>query len=125
MILRNLDEIINSERDVLWGNGNSRRLLLDKDQMSYSLTDTVINAGTESRLQYPRHLETCYCVSGEGELEVNGTRHRLRPGVMYALDQHEPHVLRARTEMRLICVFSPALQGSESHNLTGDTVSSY
>jgi len=51
MIIRKLDEIINSDRDVAWGNGQSRRFLLEKDGMGYSMTDTVINAGTESLLE--------------------------------------------------------------------------
>jgi len=36
---------------------------------------------------------------------------------MYALDQHDEHWLRAITDMRLICVFLPALKGHESHQL--------
>ncbi|MFM6073899.1 MAG: ectoine synthase [Dolichospermum sp.] len=44
---------------------------------------------------------------------------------MYALDKHENHYLRAKTQMRLVCVFSPPLQGKESHNLSLSGSSSY
>jgi L-ectoine synthase len=30
---------------------------------------------------------------------------------VYALDQHDRHVLRARSRMRLVCVFTPPLHG--------------
>ena len=51
MILRKLDEIIATERDVLAPNGNwrSRRFLNASDQMGFSLHDTTIFAGTIHR----------------------------------------------------------------------------
>ncbi len=35
MIIKNLSVIINSERDVAWGNGHSRRFLIEKDGRGY------------------------------------------------------------------------------------------
>jgi L-ectoine synthase len=126
MIVRNLDQLIETERDVAWGNGQSRRFLIESDGMGYSLTDTIIDEGSESLLQYNNHLETCYCIQGEGEVETpDGTVYPITVGTMYALDKHDKHYLRARTTMRLVCVFSPALKGNESHNLTDKDESSY
>lgn len=129
MIVRRLGELEGTERDVEWGNGRSRRFLLARDGMGYTVTDTIVDAGTSSRLEYKRHLESCYCIEGEGEVVLDsGESHRITPGTMYALDQHEPHFLRARTRMRLICVFTPALEGSESHKerlVSGGGTSSY
>jgi len=125
MIINELDKIVNSERDIEWGNGRSRRFLIEKDGMGYSLTDTVINAGTESLLEYKGHLETCYCIEGEGEIEVDGVVYPIQPGSMYALNLHDKHYLRAKKEMRLVCVFTPALKGNESHKLKDDGSSSY
>lgn len=125
MIIRSLETIINSERDVSWGNGKSRRFLVEKDGMGYSLTDTIVEAGTESLLEYKNHLEACYCIEGIGEVEVDGEVHPITPGTMYALDRHEKHYLRAETTMRLICVFNPPLKGDESHNLEGGKSSCY
>ncbi len=126
MIVRDLQQLVGTERDVTWGNGQSRRFLVESDGMGYTLTDTVIDAGTESLLQYNNHLETCYCIEGEGEVEsMDGTIYPIKVGTMYALDKHDQHYLRAKTTMRLVCVFSPALRGNESHNLTSDGGSSY
>lgn len=126
MIIRKLSEIVGTERDVAWGNGHSRRLLLARDGMGYALTDTIIEAGTESLLEYKNHLEACYCVEGEGEVEdMDGNVHAITPGTMYALDRHDKHYLRARTTLRLVCVFLPALEGNERHALSGGDSSSY
>lgn len=125
MIIRKLSEIINSERDVAWGNGRSRRFLIEKDGMGYSLTDTIIDAGTESLLEYKNHMEACYCIEGEGEVEADGVVYPIQPGTMYALDQHDKHYLRAKTTIRLICVFTPPLKGKESHKITTRETSYY
>ncbi|AFY38377.1 ectoine synthase [[Leptolyngbya] sp. PCC 7376] len=126
MLVRDLQQMIGTERDVAWGNGQSRRFLLGNDGMGYSLTDTVIDAGSESLLQYNNHLETCYCIEGEGEVEsMDGTIYPIKPGTMYALDKHDQHYLRAKTTMRLVCVFAPALKGDEAHDLNREDGSSY
>jgi L-ectoine synthase len=125
MIIRTLSEIINTERDIAWGNGQSRRFLLEKDGMGYSLTDTIIEAGTSSLLEYKNHWEACYCISGEGEVEADGVVYAIQPGTMYALDKHDKHYLRAKTTLRLICVFTPPLQGNESHKLKNGQSSCY
>ena len=126
MLIRMLEDIVGSERDVAWGNGQSRRLLLARDKMGYTITDTIVDAGTSSLLEYTRHLEACYCIEGEGEVEdMEGNVYPIRPGTLYALDKNDRHILRATTTLRLICVFVPALDGSESHTLTGGECSSY
>jgi L-ectoine synthase len=125
MIYTNLEDVVGSNRDVAWGNGQSRRFLIEQDGMGYSLTDTVINAGTESLLEYKNHMETCYCIEGEGEVETNGVVYPIKPGSMYALNRNDKHYLRATTTMRLVCVFNPPLKGNESHSLTGQASSCY
>lgn len=124
MIIRNLAEI----PTIDWGNGLSRRFLLEADRMGYSITDTTVQAGTKSRLQYRRHLEACYCIEGEGEVvDEEGNSHPLTPGVLYALDKHDQHFLVAgpHTDLRLICVFTPALKGDEHHNFSAAEFSQY
>ena len=125
MIVRELHKVINTERDIEWGNGKSRRFLIEKDNVGYSLTDTVVNAGTESLLEYKNHMETCYCIEGEGEVEVNGDVYLIKPGTMYALNKNDKHYLRAKTTMRLVCVFTPPLKGDESHSLDKNGSSCY
>jgi hypothetical protein len=66
-------------------------------------------------------LEACYLLAGEAELTdlATGERHLLGPGSMYALEQHDRHTLRVRTDLHLVCVFNPALTGGETHDADG------
>lgn len=121
MIVRTLDEAVGTDRDVEGEGWRSRRLLLRRDEMGFSLHDTTVAAGTELNLHYRHHLEACYLIAGEAELTdlATGERHDLRPGSMYALDQHDRHTLRVRSELHLVCVFNPALTGAETHDADG------
>ena len=121
MIVRQLDEIIGTESDVHAPTFDSRRLLLARDGMGFSLHETILYAGSETLIWYKNHLEAVYCVEGEGELEVlpDGPTYQIRPGTMYALSGHEKHYLRARTQFKMICVFNPPLTGAEVHDEEG------
>lgn len=114
------------ERRIEWGNGISRRLLLQQDKMKYSLTDTIIEAGSSSCMGYAHHLESCYCIEGEGTIQdEQGNIYDIEPGVLYALDKHDRHTLKAKTRMRLVCVFYPALVGNEIHQGLDEQYSAY
>lgn len=121
MIVRKLSDIKGTEQEVVTPNWASRRLLLERDGMGFSLHETTIFAGTETHIHYQHHLEAVYCVEGEGEVETvaDGKVHVIRPGVLYALDRNDEHFLRARSEMRLVCVFNPPLTGREVHDESG------
>jgi L-ectoine synthase len=124
MIVRTLQE----SKTVDWGNGLSRRFLLASDGMGYTVTDTTVRAGTKSRLEYRNHLESCYCISGRGEVvDLDGNSHEIVPGTLYALNDNDAHFLIASPEedLRLVCVFSPPLRGDELHNLDSDEFSHY
>lgn len=126
MIVRTLEEIEHSDLNVPWGNGDSRRLLTRHDGLGFSICDTLVKAGSASLLQYRNHLEACYCLEGEGEIEDEvGNIFRLVPNTLYALDKHDTHILRAKTDLRLISVFNPPLNGDERHNLADGQGSSY
>jgi L-ectoine synthase len=121
VIVRSLDEIDGGERDVRGEGWRSLRLLVRADGMGFSLSETTVEAGAELRLQYRHHLEACYCLEGEAEIEevATGARHRLGPGTVYALDRHDAHVVRVRKPLRLVCVFNPPLTGDETHDAHG------
>ncbi|MCG1055171.1 ectoine synthase [Mycetohabitans sp. B5] len=128
MIVRNLNELMKTDRHIPWGNGWSRRFLTEVDGMQFSLNDTIVEAGTSSLLEYRNHLEACYCISGTGQVRnaKTGETFDISPGTMYALDKNEAHYLIAHDELRLICVFSPALKGDERHDLScANTASAY
>lgn len=121
MIVRNLNELLGTDDEVTAPTFSSRRLLLRKDGMGFSLHDTLLYAGTETLIWYANHVEAVYIIEGEGEIEVieSGKKYALSPGVMYALDGHEKHFLRAHTDLRAVCVFNPPLTGREVHDEEG------
>lgn len=121
MIIRTLDEISGSDRDVRGVAYRSRRILRRDDGMNHSLHWTEIPAGTEQHLWYKHHLEANLCISGTGEVVdvATGSVYPITPGTLYALDQHDRHILRAHSDLTLVCVFTPALSGREKHDADG------
>ncbi|MFY1673573.1 ectoine synthase [Plantactinospora sp. WMMB334] len=124
MFARSREEVASVE----WGNGTSHRLLVEEDNMGFALAHTLVRAGTESRLEYRRNLEACYCIKGSGTVEdTEGNVVELRPGVLYALNNHDRHYLRASDDedLELISVFNPPIRGDEKHILSDAGFSSY
>ncbi len=123
MIVKQLQDIIGTDADVDTPTWNSRRLLLARDGMGYSVHDTIIKEGTETHIHYRHHLEAVYLIEGEGEAETvaDGKVYPLKTGTIYALNEHDDHYLRANkgTHMRMVCVFSPPLTGEEVHDESG------
>jgi len=121
MIVRNLEQAKTGRRLVETAGWNSVRLLLKDDGMGFSFHITTIYAGADLPMHYRNHLESVYCVAGEGSIEdlETGEKFLIQPGVMYALDRHDRHVLRASSEMTMACVFNPPLNGLEVHDETG------
>jgi L-ectoine synthase len=121
MIVRDLNQARNTERRVDSDGWNSVRLLLAGDKMGFSFHITTIYEGAELEFEYKNHFESVYCISGEGSIEdlATGEVHPIRPGVMYALDKHDRHILRGKTEMVMACVFNPPVTGTEVHRADG------
>ncbi len=121
MIVKSLEDIIGTEDETSGENWTSRRFLMKKDNCGFSMNDTIIKAGTDNYFWYKNHIEAVYCIEGEGEIEEveNGKVHPLKPGTMYILDKNDKHHLRAKTQMRMVCVFNPPLVGTETHNEEG------
>ena len=69
MIVKNVNDLAGTEHDVVTKNWASRRILLKKDGMGFSLHETTIFAGTETYIWYKNHLEAVFCVE-----EANGRR---------------------------------------------------
>ncbi len=177
MIVRSLEDAERTDRRVVAGNWESTRLLLKGDGMGFSFHITTIYPGTETCIWYKNHLESVFCIEGEGEVEVleelagdsgthgggadgggedgrwsdggvldggdlgdgsgdgvsqgvkgdggegdgrnGGKIYRIAPGTIYILDRHDRHLLRARTPLKLACVFNPPLCGKEVHDPDG------
>lgn len=122
MIVRTLEECINSERRVATDTWESVRMLLKDDNMGFSFHITTIYQNTETHIHYKNHLESVYCISGYGEIEVvGGETYQIKPGTLYILDKHDEHFLRAftGTDMVMACVFNPPITGAEVHDENG------
>ncbi len=121
MIVRNLEDEAKTSRRVVSPSSESTRLLLAEDGMGFSLNVTVLKPGVEVHMRYRHHLEAVYCVAGRGSIEdeASGVVHPIREGTIYALDQHDAHVLRSETALELVCVFNPALVGTETRDSSG------
>jgi L-ectoine synthase len=127
MIIRSFESILKSERSVHTDTWSSFRMLTRDDGMGFSLHETWMYPGSQTRMWYKHHLEAVYCIEGEGEIQIMGegadqkciASYPIKPGIMYALDNHDRHLLRARSRLRLICVFNPPLRGDETHDTDG------
>ena len=121
MIVRTLADIVGTDRDVEAPTFKSRRLVLANERVGFSLHDTVLYAGSETKMWYANHIEAVYCIEGAGELinDETGETYPVAPGTMYLLDGHEHHTLKASTQLRMVCVFNPALTGREVHDENG------
>ncbi len=78
------------------GGFTSNRILLESDNMGFGMTKTVIPVNGKQFWHYKNHLESCYCVSGRGELtnELTGDVYTIEPDMTYVLDGNEPHHVR-------------------------------
>ena len=121
MIVRSLENIVGTEEETTGETWTSRRFLSKKDNVGFSVNDTIIKAGTESYFWYKNHIEAVYCIEGEGEIEKveTGEVYPIKAGTIYVLDEHDKHYLRAKTHMRMVCVFNPPLVGKETHDENG------
>jgi L-ectoine synthase len=124
MIVRTLEEITGTAREVHAENGNwvSRRFVLDDEGAGFSFHETIIKAGSETHIWYKHHIEAVYCVGGNGEIEdlKTGKVYPIKDGTLYLLNEHDEHLLRGGTEdMRLICAFNPPVTGRETHDADG------
>ncbi len=122
MIVRSLQDLEangnTAEKPGVW---HSARYLLRGDDVGFSLHATSVSAGARFTMEYKNHIEANLIIEGSGTVTdvATGAVHELGPGVMYTLDKHDRHVLEAATDMRIVCVFTPALLGPETHDEDG------
>ena len=121
MIVRTLDDVRDGANDVIGDGWRSIRMLTREDAMGFTLTYTTLEPGMDAELEYRNHLEACLCIEGRMQIEdlATGTVHELGPGSMYALDEHDRHRARVLEPTVLVCVFNPALTGTETHDEHG------
>ncbi|WP_313137059.1 ectoine synthase [Paracoccus jeotgali] len=121
MIVRDFHKLKNTDKSVSDARWNSVRMLLADDGMGFSFHITTLEAGSEHTFHYKNHFESVYCMSGKGSITdlATGETHEIRPGVMYALNLHDRHTLRAEEELVMACCFNPPVTGTEVHREDG------
>lgn len=120
MIVRRLEEISGTERDVHGDGWRARRHFVRADGLGFSLSETTVEGGREMNLWYKHHDEACFVIEGRAEIleRDTGAIHHIGPGDAYA-PQHDRHTIRVLEPLRLVCVFNPALTGTETHDADG------
>ena len=123
MIVRDFNKIVENEPDRVVSDASwtSVRLLLADDGMGFSFHITTLDAGSEHTFEYKNHFESVYCMRGKGSITdlATGETHKIVPGVMYALNEHDRHTLRAEEELVMACCFNPPVTGTEVHREDG------
>ncbi len=121
MIVRDFNKLRDTDREVSDAKWTSVRMLLDDDKMGFSFHITTLEAGSEHTFHYKHHFESVFCMSGRGSITDLATdeTHEIRPGVMYALNEHDKHTLRADEELVMACCFNPPVTGTEVHQEDG------
>lgn len=109
-------------RKVKFHAGVSNRIILDEDNLGFSLTKTVVEPSAGKVFQhYKNHQESCYCVSGKATLTnaITGEEFLITADTTYILDKNDPHYFEAHETTVLICTFNPPLVGNEIHDENG------
>lgn len=121
MIVRDFHDLKDGDRAVSDANWTSVRMLLADDGMGFSFHITFLEAGSEHTFHYKNHFESVYCMQGKGTITDLGTgeTHEIKPGVMYALNEHDKHTVRAEEELVMACCFNPPVTGNEVHQEDG------
>lgn len=121
MLVRSLDDVTDTDDDIKTENWRSKRIILAREGVGFSVHETTLYAGTVNDFWYANHIEAVFIVEGEGAVlnKATGERHELRPGSLYLLNDHDRHQVLPRTEMRTVCVFNPPVTGREVHDENG------
>ncbi len=121
MIVRDFNDLTNTDRTVSDAQWTSVRMLLADDGMGFSFHITFLEAGSEHTFHYKNHFESVYCMQGKGSITdlATGETYEIKPGVMYALNEHDKHTLRADEELVMACCFNPPVTGNEVHQADG------
>lgn len=107
-------------KGVRFNGGYSFRTVLEKDKLGFAMMETRIEKGSH-KWHYKHHQEACMCISGTAYLEdlTTGEISRIEKGVTYLVDDFQPHIFHAETDVVLVSVFNPPLTGNETHDEDG------
>jgi L-ectoine synthase len=109
------------EKVVAGGSARSIRALLQEDQLGFTLCDVRMAAGNRNDLWYKHHWEANYILAGRGLVSNlnTGESWPLESGTMYMVGPDDRHSMEAVSDLHLISIFNPPLQGDEQHDEEG------
>jgi L-ectoine synthase len=109
------------EKVVAGGSARSIRALLQQDQLGFTLCDVNIAAGMKNELWYKHHWEANFVLHGSAVVsDLNsGESCPLEPGTLYVVGPDDRHSIAAVSDLHLISIFNPPLQGNEQHDEEG------
>lgn len=128
MIVMQLDELraAGHEKVVAGGSARSIRALTHKDQLGFTLCDVRLDVGNRSELWYKHHWEANIVLDGQGTVTDLSTDESwsLAPETVYVVGPDDRHSLESETDLHLLSLFNPPLEGDEQHDVEGTLPSS-
>ena len=131
LLLKSLSEVIDSDRNVFFERGYSRRFLAAPDGFNISFHNTLCHSNYSRGLHYPHHVEVAYYFEGQGEYvlqngeeqhEFDSEKHH---GTLFLLE-HDAHVAKiGAADAISIVLFFPPLKGTERLRFNQESGSSY
>lgn len=123
MMVMHVDELraAGREKVVAGGSAQSIRALTQKDQLGFSLSDVRLDAGNRSELWYKHHWEANIVLDGQGTVTDLNTDESwsLAPETIYVVGPDDRHSIESETDLHLLSLFNPPLQGDEQHDEEG------
>ena len=130
-LMKNLSEVLNSDRNVFFERGYSRRFLAAPDGFNISFHNTLCYSNFTTSLHYQHNVEAVYWLKGKGEYvlqngeewhEFNSEKHH---GTLILLN-HDAHVVKTGpADCIAICLFFPPLKGTERLKFNQKSGTSY
>ena len=81
-----------------------------------SLAEATLDPGQATERHYHARSEEIYfLLEGEGEMEVDGDRRRVRPGDAVLIPAGAWHQIRAETPLRFLCCCAPPYSHEDTY----------
>ncbi len=123
MFVRRAHEMRAEGKELVVANGSARtlRMLNKADNIGFSFSDVHFDAGATTDLWYKNHWEGNYIVSGKGTLDdlTTGESWKLASGLLYSVGPKDRHRITAESDLHILSVFCPPIQGDEQHDADG------
>jgi L-ectoine synthase len=123
MVVMHVNELRAAGREKVIAGGSARsiRALTQKDQLGFTLCDVRLDAGNRSELWYKHHWEANIVLDGQGTVTDLGTDESwpLAPEAVYVVGPDDRHSVESETDLHLLSLFNPPLQGDEQHDEEG------